>query len=157
HLPPPLAAARPRVLGQPLDHAFRHRLPGRHGAHDVPLDDPRRPPAGDHVGASGARLRGNPHHALARREGNSILGWIITKRNSGSAVSAPPLSVQSAQAAFRLTAETLPCWPRSRSKLIFWPSLRVPRSERSTAEMWTKTSFEPSVGMMKPKPLAGLN
>src|SRR5438034_7402228 len=40
---------------------------------------------------------------------------------------------------------------------MFWPSLIEPSAERSTAEMWTKTSFEPSAGVMKPKPLAGLN
>src|SRR5882724_9066682 len=75
-------------------------------------------------------------------------------KEGGAPVGAPP---SLPQAAFRLTAEVLPCCPRSRSKLTFWPSLRVPRSERSTAEMWTKTSFEPSTGVMKPKPFVGLN
>src|SRR5260370_22620225 len=46
----------------------------------------------------------------------------------------------------RFTAEVLPCWPRSSSKLSFWPSRRLPIPDRSTAEMWTKTSFEPSSG-----------
>ena len=36
---------------------------------------------------------------------------------------------------FRFVAEVLPCWPRSRSKLTFWPSLRPVRPARSTADM----------------------
>src|SRR3546814_851143 len=42
------------------------------------------------------------------------------------------------------------------SKLTFWPSTSGGMPERSTAEMWTKTSLEPSSGAMKPKPLVVL-
>ena len=50
----------------------------------------------------------------------------------------------------RLTAAVLPCWPRSMSKLSRCPSRRLPIPERSTAEIWTNTSFEPSSGWMNP-------
>src|SRR3546814_11113153 len=42
------------------------------------------------------------------------------------------------------------------SKLTFWPSTSGGIPERSTAEIWTKTSLEPSSGAMKPKPLVVL-
>src|SRR5262245_53760332 len=58
--------------------------------------------------------------------------------------------------AFRFTADVLPSLPFSRSNEIFCFSLRLPSPARSTAEMCTKTSFEPSSGWMKPKPLVAL-
>jgi hypothetical protein len=38
-----------------------------------------------------------------------------------------------------------------------WFSLRVESPARSTAEMWTNTSFSPTAGLMNPYPLVGLN
>src|SRR5688572_13644784 len=61
------------------------------------------------------------------------------------------------QVDFRLSANTLPSLPLATSNETFWPSLRAPRPERSTAEICTNTSFEPSSGWMNPKPLVGLN
>jgi hypothetical protein len=61
-----------------------------------------------------------------------------------------------AYTAFRLTAEVLPLLPRSRSNETVWFSLNEPMPAFSTAEMWTKTSFEPSCGAMKPKPFVAL-
>src|SRR5690606_9966929 len=42
------------------------------------------------------------------------------------------------------------------SKETFCPSSSPGRPEVCTAEIWTKTSFWPSSGLMKPKPLAWL-
>src|SRR5437868_191965 len=55
---------------------------------------------------------------------------------------------------FRLAADTLPLLPRSRSNETFWFSLSVASPARSTAEIWTKTSLDPSSGWIKPNPLA---
>ena len=43
------------------------------------------------------------------------------------------------------------------SKLTFWPSTRLLRPERSTAEIWTNTSAPPWSGAIKPKPFVELN
>src|SRR6185295_3349519 len=59
-------------------------------------------------------------------------------------------------AAASLVAAVLPRSVVS-SKLTFWPSIKPRIPAASTALMWTKTSFEPSSGWMKPKPFWGLN
>ena len=58
--------------------------------------------------------------------------------------------------AFRLMAENLPLFPFCTSNETCWFSANVDRPARSTAEMCTNTSFEPSCGVMNPKPLVAL-
>src|SRR5512135_1799808 len=58
----------------------------------------------------------------------------------------------------RLSAEDLPVRrSATTSNSTFWPSFSCCRPARSTALIWTKTSFPPSSGWMKPKPLVLLN
>src|SRR5918998_2997898 len=45
----------------------------------------------------------------------------------------------------------------SESKLTLAPSARVRWPSAMTALWWTKRSFEPSSGVMKPKPFSSLN
>ena len=54
----------------------------------------------------------------------------------------------------RSSADDLPFLPLSSSYCTRWPSARLESPARSTAEMWTNASFEPSSGSMKPKPFA---
>ena len=56
----------------------------------------------------------------------------------------------------RFVAETLPSRPFSRSYETFWPSTSEEMPARSSAVTWTKASFCPSSGWMKPKPLVVL-
>src|SRR6202161_2336336 len=56
----------------------------------------------------------------------------------------------------RFSAEVLPRFS-TRSYSTTWFSFRVLSPARSTAEMWTKTSFSPTAGVMKQCPLVGLN
>ena len=50
----------------------------------------------------------------------------------------------------KFSADDLPFWPGTSSNSTFCPSLRVVRPARSTAEIWTKASLDPSSGSIKP-------
>ena len=54
------------------------------------------------------------------------------------------------RAACRLTAEVLPCWPRSRSKDNFCPSVSVPARNALQPICERKHPFEPSSGWINP-------
>jgi hypothetical protein len=86
------------------------------------------------------------------RLADSTMGNATQRKRRGEfAAPSQELLVWPDQPARRLTAfGPLPMRSGSTSNVTFWPSTRVRRPDASTAEIWTKTSFAPPSGVMKP-------
>src|SRR5262245_45731914 len=101
------------------------------------------------------RLDGrDAHHVWLGSSG----GAATTRLETAAAASGHPAPQRRGQSrTTRSSAEVLPFRPGTSSYCTFWPSRSVRRPARSTAEMWTNASLEPSLGWMNPYPLVGLN